>query len=374
MIKRNVYCEYDFWKQLNNLLPKSVAPNPDIIKRTQNWLNLYAFLCKSNIKFDFTLEDMQTYINKGKDTYLLYLWKRSTNGECKLTCEGSDFPNLEKNGISKNNSKKLSSIYLSTNEKIKESSKKYGVLAITPNTIASSEHLYKDNGFLLRKKSNSNSWQCLQKHNNACNALVIIDNYLFLNKDSYDKNLLSLLDALLPQSLEIPFDISLFCDDKETKTTGGEPYVFPRDIWRERYETIKCKVQDLRPDMQFHISLYVSRNKFHDRVVLSNNIWIESGAGFNLFVEDRNNPSKIIAINNSNVSIITPFLQTCIPRVDNAYESYLDLTRKIISYTSENTPETTFFGGMNRIYDILPKPKVHEHTQTQLSCPPIKMQ
>ena len=117
-----------------------------------------------------------------------------------------------------------------------------------------------------------------------CNSLVVVDNYVLNDKEKMEENLIPLFDAILPTELKIEFDLTVFallCDDKGNNHKNV----------KNRYEEINGILNRVRPDMKISLSVVkVKKDHFHDRNIVSNNFFIGSGGGFDLF--NRNGMSQ----------------------------------------------------------------------------------
>ena len=50
-----------------------------------------------------------------------------------------------------------------------------------------------------------------------------------------------------------------------------------------RYDKVKKIIRDIRPDLHFTLEVLDSIGRFHDRKLITNNIYIRSGEGFDIF-------------------------------------------------------------------------------------------
>ena len=88
-----------------------------------------------------------------------------------------------------------------------------------------------------------------------------------------------LLKNILPQSLTIPFDISVFSG------IGNRNYD-DEELGRSFFEEILEMLYEIRPRLDFSFSLYqipAQGEGWHDRFVLTNNLMIEASGGFSVF-------------------------------------------------------------------------------------------
>ena len=69
----------------------------------------------------------------------------------------------------------------------------------------------------------------------------------------------------------------------------------------EYYELIKKSLKNLRPKMNFKLTIHQLRSEFHDRTIITNYLLLDSGSGFDLF-------SKSKAIHQTSITGYYPFL------------------------------------------------------------------
>lgn len=187
---------------------------------------------------------------------------------------------------------------------------KYGILAINPKTATDRRYLFKGDGFCLDKtvRYSLRYLTFKEKLSHPCNSLIIIDPYLLINrKVSRDgevyypgipNNLESLLDAILPQKLEIDFNLTIIsCLDKS-------------DEVKRVYEKIKKCLKRIRKGLSVKLGLFYTDKgysheieSFHSRHIISNTFAVDSEDGLNLF-----NNNGYLTKNNPVVSIVFPRL------------------------------------------------------------------
>lgn len=106
-----------------------------------------------------------------------------------------------------------------------------------------------------------------------CNALILIDKYICKegNVIRMNKNLKSLLNSVLPESLEkgIPFHLCIFSEFDQMKG-------------KQLHKDISDAIRDIRPNLDIQFTLYHT-HEIHDRLIVTNTYMIEVGAGFALF-------------------------------------------------------------------------------------------
>jgi hypothetical protein len=143
--------------------------------------------------------------------------------------------------------------------------------------------------------------------------MILIDNYIHQN---IDKNLLPIVEAMLPIMLRnTAFHLTILTERKDTVN-------YKDDV----YEKLTQRIKAIRPQLDFIIELYVQNGKgdFHDRTILTNNVKINSGAGFSLRRQNG------ISQNSTKIKIWHPCLQNCSDTCDEEYQNILCEAKKMI--------------------------------------------
>lgn len=293
-----IYCEIDFLRVLFERLSKAYSPLDDnwaegecarkIIKDvfSQEYVTIHY---DDKQKFRQLLEDNEFFQNMVRCADL-------TEGYAKMTCDS--YTSLEDIGQTS-----LNAIYfVVAGEDIASNN---GVMALTPSSI-NNISLFTDFGKSIEKNSPQSWEKILKDAKHSCNALMAFDNYLDNGKEF---NLYMILDALLPTKLPVsaPFQISLFMQEK--------PGI---DLANER-KLIIDKIQQIRPDLPFSLTIYKSYPlDFHDRAIITNNLWIGSEGGFDLLRKDKRG-FRTESSKSTTIHMKYPFLQS---NSDAAYGSY----------------------------------------------------
>lgn len=255
MIERKLYCELEFWKGF------SASQKCEDIIYLQQWYKFYGVLAKSNIVFNCSITQLKDAI--ASDEYLKQLWKRSTNGECNIECSDAfcQISTLESSEVFENN---YNAIYLSSdNYKLEQ----YGILNMTTDKLLSYEV---KSTYVYNDKICKISWRDYASYiNHPCNSIILIDNYILKNEKSINTDFLDIMALLIPKVSKMPIHITVITN--ELKLSLQNSY----DL---AYEQIKTKC----PNTNFYLTIYKS-DKFHDRCIITNNSYITSGSGFDLF-------------------------------------------------------------------------------------------
>lgn len=311
MYRKTVYCEYAFWQTFIKACPSVLDPSERNMQYTRQWINLYCFLAKSNIIFDLSVEEFQLQVPS--DSFLLSLWQKSTEGACGLKCKKNNFPyiqNLTKEHITNN---QLNAVYLTnqTTEICNSQSQRFGIIILNLQLLNKAQHIFQDSGtaFPSPLAKDWNFMRGLLKDEpkiNISNTLIITDNYLLFDNQRIKYNLLPILKILLPYELaqDLPYQICIFTEDK-------------RNILKHSISPLVKMIKQIRPHLDFQLMIYHAADVFHDRAIITNNIWISCGHGFDIFTA--NGPiDKATTIN-----IVYPFFQTSIQWADQAYINLL---------------------------------------------------
>lgn len=298
-----IYCEIGFLKILFERLKKTYSPLDD------NWAE--GEFARKIIKEVFSQKYVTIHYNDKQqfrqlleeNEYFRSIVKRSesTEGYAQMDCD-SYLP------IDSINETVLNAIYfVLSNESI---ATEKGIMALTPDTINDSA-LYKDFGIAIGRNEKCTWADILKKAQHHCNALMAFDNYLYNSKED---NLFSIFDTLLPKKMSqsISFQIALFMQEKPGISIENE------------YNIILNKIKEIRPELSFCLTIYQCfTSDFHDRAIITNNIWIGSEAGFDLMKKDKRG-FRTESAKSTTIHMKYPFLQN---NSDSAYGSYSNFIR-----------------------------------------------
>ena len=310
MTRKKVLCEVAFWKSFSECYPSSMPfPDEGAIENLKTWMELYSFMFRSNLYFDCTAQQFDSLTES--DERLRYLWKKSTGGEC-----GLEFSNGEFDSVSLNSN--LQAVLLSGDDRQDETNR-LGMMNITADNYLRKGFLFRECGFPLQH-SQEWDWSNLSKlvTKEMANSLVIIDNYILstdgqFKQTNLEDNIFEILNALLPDSCDVPFDLTVF-------------YV---EGIKSNEERLRQYVKAIRPNLKVNFNIHqVLRNDFHDRTIVSNNYWISSPGGFDLMKRKRDkfqHANKYYATKDTTVTIWFPFF--CSGNVLTADKTYENLIR-----------------------------------------------
>lgn len=325
MIKHKlVFCEFGFLDRFIQMCPSMAEFNDESANRMLNWLSLYKFISKSNIYLDISHKEMVQHVESS--LWLKNLWKKAVAGECCIECISSSFPAVSKISSAAVLASELNAVYLTmeTNEVCAKLANDFGVIVINPDIVFRTQHLFKDNGTAF-PSSRAQKWDFMSplKYSfpgiDISNTMLIIDPYLLKDntnctyQEKIECNLKPILQVLLPRKLaEISYHIYIFSGEKDDGT----------DI-NEQYDYLKSTIASIRKDLNYTLTIFYKCKEFHDRSIITNNVVINCGLGFDVF----NKKGK--ARKSTNVSIVYPFIQSQIEWVDDSYSNILKDVRKV---------------------------------------------
>ena len=305
---KTVYCEMLFWNKLFSILNTHRSPLDDDYEKgecARKMLN--AIRRASALKFDDKDE-----FNKAKreQIFLRKLADRSeySEGYMDINCDLYQcLPDIT--------SDSLSSLFLS--ETHVEDAKQKGVMAIDCERSLTDHNLYKDFGKSI-SKSQKDSWDSvLQVAIHNCNAMLMFDNYLLQNKE---ENLYRILQTLLPYQLDkdVSFDLGMFTLDRTNNIN-------------EEYQSVLEYIVKVRPKLKMNLTIYrCLTSDFHDRAIITNNLWIGCGGGFDLFkIKKGLRGSNAESSKTTTIPMIYPDLQDSTNWATSAYSNFIEDAKKI---------------------------------------------
>ena len=140
-----------------------------------------------------------------------------------------------------------------------------------------SQSLEKANALIYPEKyrvdSTLKDWSFMNSCNLPCNSLILTDNYLFSNDETYE-NTFSILVALMPQKLSIDFDLTLIGYDAKKSFKSIQE------------QSVKILSQ-LKKHFSYHINLTIVREDHHGRYINTNYTRFQSEKGFGLFKNNK---------------------------------------------------------------------------------------
>lgn len=380
--RKAVYCEFEFLQKFLKQRPTMLEPNDESIRQMQGWMSMYKFICKSDLIINVSNDEFRKLCSE--DSWLAMLWKKSTQGECGLEFETENFVRIGQKIVPKTDEAFLNAVFLSDAEKseCESFSKAYGVFAINGEVLMNCTHLYKDDGCSFPSEK-AKDWNFLSALNSCtprldiCNSLIIVDNYLFESnqrevgeakretsfsyEDKLDYNLKPILDCLLPKVLaeDIIFEITIISG------RSGVNY-------KAQYNYVCSIIGKIRPRLNYKLSFYNDASIFHDRCIVSNNVWISCGHGFDVFKKDGGSPSKSTTVN-----VVFPFIQSEILWVDGSFLNLMrDIKKIVLRYNEEGRDYWGNNLGKCRMLNYYSKQNEEKHTTenlVQMNSSPINI-
>lgn len=232
--------------------------------------------------------------------------------------------------------------------------KKYGVVALCPETIIKKDYLFKGSGFSLEKNVPYHLRYMTFKDvlRQPCNSLIVIDPYLLFNRNEdkttgavsfpgLSNNLESLLDAILPQSADVEFHLTIVSSLEKG-----------RDDVKRVYEKVKKCLKKIRKELIVKLGFFYTEKgfnykveSFHSRHILSNSFLVDSEDGLDLF-DDNGYRTK----NNPTVSIVFPRLYGNCREDMTKYENWIVSVKKHV----EDASDCLFYGTKeNRLFELI---------------------
>ena len=327
--KREIYCEYAFWEAFFEMEERVLR---DRSKR-KLWDSFYNFLSNNNLFFDFPMQSITEETIGGKNIMAL----RQEKGGAGMKFIPRKYPKFE--DISDDDDCRLNSVFLTTLETsaCEKISKRFGVIVFNLSMIFSAEHVYIDNGISFDRANGQNwtyLWGLREKcpSINCCNSLVVVDRYLLYdnNESAFEANLRPIFDALLPISLEndIIFTICIIAENK------------CRSI-EEKFCHIESLIRELRPELNYRLNICDS-NRLHDRSIITNNVILTSGAGFDVIGTNE------MPLRFTTTSLHFPFLQS------DKNEKYLDWINNVLKEEQKcRGYQRNYWGDENKRHHLL---------------------
>lgn len=346
--RKAIYCDWDFLESYLSMLgdetpdiDKSFSENNEVsqcIKELILSSDVKLFLNTSREKFDEKLKDIEKKRKKaaikGREVVLTQFEKLLHNIDLKqqnnllhvhFNSIDIDYENLSKH------EQFLNAMFLtsSTKEMCQKAMDEYGVIVICAENINDFRYLLYGIGTAIRKHE-TNKWSnCLASEKTVpCNSLIIVDNYILSKSDLIKENLTDILDTLIPSQLSstIEFQITIFTSSIINA--------------KDKLQCVTDVLKEIRPEIKFSVAIIKSSSdNFHDRNIISNNILVSCGGGFDLFKLGKSQKT-------TTVSLHDPFITTTEQWLRKAYSDILHDTLKVY----DSSPKF----GDNNISDTYP--------------------
>lgn len=261
-----IYSEIDFWEHFEACQLKK----PESIFDSPPRLDLRPLLKESYINFCCSFEVFKERVDSSE-----YLKKVIAKGYSNNLIKDLAF-NIPLKTDSIRNDVDKTVVCLTENDYTGEI-EQLGVIGITPYNY----DRLKLTGSDYVKKGDSGTWMKITgKIERTCNALVIMDKYLFSN--GLDK-IKELLDCFVSENIKTEFHLTILTE----QIVKNQGRFTDEDIERKRKEK-EIKIQKYlsaaHPGLNPVVEIFrIMGKEFHDRVLLTNYYYITIGAGFGLF-------------------------------------------------------------------------------------------
>ena len=359
MSEHGIICEMNFFKSFCEYYRNSDHSLESRVK-DMNWLNLYESMLNSRLSFDCDWATLYAYISD--DVSQHYSSNLNNCPSFKLIKSLMDKGTLEINctkqlpdsllGHPLSNSD-LMSIFLIDDDCKVPIADGLGVHGIT-----SDSYLFSDNYKRMPKnisQSEDFDWKSVLNKIPNQNSVLIMDRYIACTPSAIKYNLFPIIDSLLPDFLSIPFHLTIMTLDNDKfdhhkfRESDFAPEIFdPDELERLSYGEKLCQIiekyiKSKNKDLQLYLSVYICDSEnFHDRIILTNSIFVYSGAGFNLRKWKSN---KVVSTSTTTINISIRGI--CDKNDTNILNNYYALAQniaehKIPIYSRENCTNRLF--------------------------------
>ena len=349
MARKTIFLESAFWDKFSEcsraLVPFAEGNDPAVIfEKIERWNDLFKFICRSNLLIDSPLQELG---EKAKsDQMLKHLLKCNGDGRCELEYQEEPFPDLESDREFEYLDDYTALYFTAINHR--DAAQKRGIITICPDTIWDHKNKFIDSGKPVQRDAEW-TWREMDILKENSNGLVIIDNYILVpSVDRYTGieyysitfNLKELLKLLLPGSSLEPFPISIFYyDNGEDATIEKRKNSYTRSIQEF--------INHQKPHLKTVLELFPTatneesrRKDFHDRAIITNNIWVSSEAGFDLLRYDTTRNTNASAIKSTKThGLYLGFGNETANWLDTAYSQLIKEAKQCLKkygYKTEN--------------------------------------
>ena len=308
--RKTVFCEIAFWDKFSECYPVSMPfPDDQSLMFMKAWIELYSFLSRSNIVLD---TDEAGFLEKtNKDERLKLLWKKATGGYCKIGFNKDTFHSIK-------DAPSFHKSVILTKDNYEREYAQFGVININASNFYNKGLLYIDNGVAIHSGEKWD-WIRIKDHiaEMGSNAMVVVDNYVFGSDYApVQDNIYRLLDSILPESCSSPYHLSIFyVNGTDNNQTG-----FINEIKR------------IRPNLDLKLEFFrTAASDFHDRAIITNNMWIGSGAGFSICKSRQGVQPEYLSKKSTTVTIAYPFFSSNnVKPVDDGYVNLIMDAKKAL--------------------------------------------
>ncbi|GHA76634.1 hypothetical protein [Pontibacter akesuensis] len=129
------------------------------------------------------------------------------------------------------------------------------------------------------------SWEKLRDYKHPINSVLIVDGYILSDKSQQriDNNLKPLLKSLLPnKKTDVPVDITIITEEQSKTSNFQALQQSLVNYLKEELTELEFSLSIVRFDRNLLYKLKTEGFSIHDRRIITNYFWIESGIGFNI--------------------------------------------------------------------------------------------
>lgn len=346
MARKTILLETAFWDKFSEcsraLVPYADGANPaEIFEKISRWNDIYKFLCRSTVFTDSPLHELAEKAQE--DPMLMHMLKSNGDGKMDLEFSEDPFPDLESNHEFECYTDYSSVFFTNTDHRV--AARKHGVLNISMDTIWDQEKKFKDTG-KAAEDDHDWAWNKMDILKENSNGMVLVDNYILnsnnqSNRLTIDYNLKELLRLMLPDSCPEQYVLSIFyLDDSNSYSI--------RNAHRKDYSLlIENFIKARKPHLNFILELFpatsnmISHHKdFHDRVIITNNVWVGSEGGFDLLKQSSLSRTNAIATKSTKThGLYLGFGNEVAEWLDDSYEIFIKDANKCLKkyhYSTQN--------------------------------------
>lgn len=291
-MSKTIYCELNFLREFVRTIPQPNLLGDD--DKYLSWKKVYQLLKNNLVIFDKLISEEELIELKTKkdfDLACMAMWPIIRDN----TELSNSFHLLRENYYNQLTNHQLQSIYLMilNQRKKQEIAQSTGILILGKSDIERYNSLFADRSINLEIGTKKyKDWSDLNYPEaiKTSNCLVIVDNYILKDTKKFERNIFSLLNVVLPFQTSVEYNISIYV----------ELNCLSESFMQLRYDFINSKIHELRPYLNYTLEILDACGRFHDRKLITNNIYIRSGEGFDIF------PLR----KSTDVDIVFPFMDS----------------------------------------------------------------
>lgn len=261
MKQGSIYLQSGFWKAAKKLDSNIFGPYA--------W-ELFCVLRAGKVQAEIPIDEF------GQDDYLSILWHES-GGSCFV--EKGHIDEIV-NGTDLSIEDLCSVFLLDKDEKdCNKAAQQNGMLCLNVNMLLKNRSLVsgKKISFEFHQKGNYSDLNKYFSH--PCNSLLLIDPHILGDSNYIKYYIRPLLSNILPESLNVPFHISIF-------SGIGNGNIDDQQLGKDFLDKTDTMLKEIRPRINFSLTLFqipIQGEGWHDRFVITNNLMIEASGGFSVF-------------------------------------------------------------------------------------------